>query len=120
MRLDTKNQELALKLKSMQDEVRTQKGKIEQTQELLHLRGDESLKSSNNLQSVKNEINGIKLDIKNIDNEICYYEDQNRKHAQAQSQLQKALEYEICRGKEYAVNDADVKVRLKARQTQAN
>ena len=42
----------------------------------------------------------MKYQLKQEDNEICFFEDQNRKHQQAQSQLQKAYEYEVCRGKE--------------------
>lgn len=56
--------------------------------------------------------------MKQLDNEICYFEEQNRKHAQAQSQLQKALEYELCRSKELSINEADAKVRLRAREQQ--
>ena len=70
--------------------------------------------------SSKNEIAGLKYDLKQLDNEICYFEEQNRKHGQAQSQLQKALEFEICRGKELGVNEADAKVRLQARDSELN
>lgn len=65
-----------------------------------------------------NEAAAIKYDLKQVDNEICFYEDQNRKHQQAQSQLQKANEYEVCRGKELGLQEADSKVRLQARTSE--
>ena len=41
-----------------------------------------------------------KYELKQLDDEICYFEDQNRKNSAAQSQLQKAYEYERGRSKE--------------------
>ena len=41
-----------------------------------------------------------KYEVKQFDDEICYFEDQNRKNSAAQSQLQKAYEYELGRSKE--------------------
>ena len=61
----------------------------------------------------------MKYQLKQEDNEICFFEDQNRKHQQAQSQLQKAYEYEVCRGKELGLQEADSKVRLQARVSEA-
>ena len=56
--------------------------------------------------------------MKQHDNEICYYEEQNRRHQQAQSQLVKANEYEVCRAKELQISEADAKVRLQSRATE--
>ena len=54
----------------------------------------------------------LKYDLKQLDNEICYLEEQNRRHQQAQSQLVKANEYEVCRAKELQISEADARVRL--------
>ena len=53
------------------------------------------------LKNVQKEIGNLKFQIKQADDEICYYEDQNRKNQAAQNQLQKANEYETCRAKEF-------------------
>ncbi len=39
----------------------------------------------NTIQSAGNEINSLKYELKQVDNEICYFEEQNRRHQQAQS-----------------------------------
>ena len=72
----------------------------------------------NTIGSAKHEIVALKYDLKQLDNEICYYEEQNRRHQQAQSQLVKANEYEVCRSKELQISEADAKVRLQARSSE--
>ena len=47
-----------------------------------------------------NEIAMLKADLRKADSEICYVDDQNKRHQQAQKQLTKALEYEMTRTKE--------------------
>ncbi len=37
----------------------------------------------NTTGAAKNEIVALKYDLKQLDNEICYYEEQNRRHQQA-------------------------------------
>ena len=72
----------------------------------------------NTIGAAKNEITALKYDLKQLDNEICYYEEQNRRHQQAQSQLVKANEYEVCRSKELQISEADAKVRLQTRSSE--
>lgn len=45
-------------------------------------------------------IQNCKYELKQLDDEICYFEDQNRKNSAAQTQMQKASEYEMSRGKD--------------------
>ena len=72
----------------------------------------------NTTASANNEIQSLKYELKQLDNEICYFEEQNRRHQQAQSQLQKANEYEVCRAKELQIQEADAKVRLQSRDSE--
>ena len=53
-----------------------------------------------------------KYELKQLDDEICYFEDQNRKNHAAQSQLQKAYEYELGRSKELQAKASETASRI--------
>ena len=61
------------------------------------------------------QING---DLRQVDSEIFYFDDQNKRHQQAQTQLTKALEYEMHRVKEQSVADSDVRIKLQSRESE--
>ena len=72
------------------------------------------------ITTADNETQALKYDLKQLDNEICYFEEQNRRHNQAQSQLEKANEYEVCRSKELQINESDARVKLQSRTSELN
>ena len=43
-------------------------------------RDEDIMSLENTIGAVKNEIVALKYDLKQLDNEICYYEEQNRRH----------------------------------------
>lgn len=86
--------------------------------EVCQQRDEDNMSLENTIGAAKNEIVALKYDLKQMDNEICYYEEQNRRHQQAQSQLVKANEYEVCRAKELQISEADARVRLQTRSSE--
>lgn len=112
------NEASRYQIKSMNAEIESSRARIRHQEEVLEQREDELRASQAKINQSINEAASIKYELKQVDNEICFYEDQNRKHQQAQSQLQKANEYEVCRGKELGLQEADSKVRLQARASE--
>lgn len=109
------NEAARYQIKSMQTEMEATRSRIRHAEDIIEQRDDELRSSQAKINTGLNEQASIKYEIKQVDNEICFYEEQNRKHQQAQGQLQKANEYEVCRGKELGLTEADSKVRLQAR-----
>lgn len=64
----------------------------------------------NSVGAAKNEIVTLQYELKQLDNEICYFEEDNRRLTQEQSKLSKANEYEVCRHKENQISESDAKV----------
>ena len=58
---------------------------------------DNSARASHAVKQSFQQIQDAKYELKQLDEEICYFEEQNRKHAAAQSQLRKAFEFEMSR-----------------------
>ena len=48
--------------------------------EVVSQRDEDILTLDNTINAAKNEIVALKYDLKQLDNEICYYEEQNRRH----------------------------------------
>ena len=84
----------------MKMEIEATENRMRHQREVVQQRDEDILTLDNTICAAKNEVVAIKYDLKQLDNEICYYEEQNRRHQQAQSQLNKANEYEVCRAKE--------------------
>ena len=87
-------------MQSLQAEIAATENRIRHQREVDNQRNEDILSLENSIGAAQNEIVALKYDLKQLDNEICYYEEQNRRHQQAQSQLTKANEYEVCRAKE--------------------
>ena len=96
---------------SMRAEVEATENRIRHQKEVVQQRDEDIQSLENTIGAAQSETVSLKYDLKQLDNEICYFEEQNRRHQQAQSQLMKANEYEVCRSKELQINDADAKVR---------
>lgn len=115
---DDSNQAATHSAKSMKVEIEATESRMRHQREVVSQRDEDILTLDNTINAAKNEIVALKYDLKQLDNEICYYEEQNRRHQQAQSQLVKANEYEVCRSKELQVNESDAKVRLQSRTSE--
>ena len=81
------NEAARYQIKSMQAEMESSRARIKHQEEIIEQREDELRANQARLNASINEQASIKYELKQVDNEICFFEDQNRKHQQAQSQL---------------------------------
>ena len=104
----------------MKNEISATNKRIDHQQEVIRQRDEDIQSLVQTITTADNETQALKYDLKQLDNEICYFEEQNRRHNQAQSQLEKANEYEVCRAKELQINESDARVRLQSRTSELN
>lgn len=64
----------------MQAEIEASRGRIRHQEDVLEQREDEQRATQVKINQAINEAASIKYELKQVDNEICFYEDQNRKH----------------------------------------
>ena len=100
---DDSNEAARYQIRSMKSELDHCKSQIQHQESAIEQRDDELRTTQARINTAINSQAGIKYELKYIDNEICLYEDLNRKHQQSQSQLKKAADYELCRQKELSL-----------------
>ena len=115
---DDSNEASKHQIRGLQSEIEQTNARIKHQDDLINQRKEDIFSVENTTSSAHNEISSLKYELKQLDNEICYFEEQNRRHQQAQSQLQKANEYEVCRAKELQISEADAKVRMQSRESE--
>lgn len=78
-----------------------------------------SIEASNEvIRDRQQEILNVKHDLKRTDDEICYFEEQNRKHQTHQGQLTKAFDYETNRNRELTALANEAKLKLQTRESE--
>lgn len=80
---DDSNEASKHSVQSLQAEIEATENRIRHQREVTQQRDEDILSLENTIGAVKNEIVALKYDLKQLDNEICYYEEQNRRHQQA-------------------------------------
>jgi len=64
----------------MQSEIESTESRMRHQREVVSQRDEDIVTLDNTVNAAKNEIVALKYDLKQLDNEICYYEEQNRRH----------------------------------------
>ena len=77
---DDSNQAATHSAKSMKVEIEATESRMRHQREVVSQRDEDILTLDNTINAAKNEIVALKYDLKQLDNEICYYEEQNRRH----------------------------------------
>ena len=77
---DDSNEASKHSVMSMQAEVDSTENRIRHQREVIQQRDEDIMSLENTIGAANNEITALKYDLKQLDNEICYYEEQNRRH----------------------------------------
>ena len=96
----------------MKDELQKTEDRIRHCRELENIKYHDIKKTEDNLCSQKSQIVTHQQELKNLDSEICYYEEQNRKLADQQATQNKALEYEQTKHSSLKTTEAETVTRL--------
>lgn len=69
------NEASKLSVLGMQAEVESTENRISHQREVVKQRDEDIMSLENTIGAANNEITALKYDLKQLDNEICYYED---------------------------------------------
>lgn len=94
---ETSISQLQNQIRHYQDDINLNNLKSTNQSQVLSQLKDNSARASHAVKQSFQQIQDAKYELKQLDEEICYFEEQNRKHAAAQSQLRKAFEFEMSR-----------------------
>ena len=97
---DSKNGRIQKQISHIMADIAIAKEKVITLNGVLEARDADIQTTVEATKQAQTMIKNGKYELKQLDDEICYFEDQNRKNSAAQSQLQKAYEYELGRSKE--------------------
>ena len=64
----------------MKAEIDSTENRIRHQRDVVQQRDEDIMSLENTIGAATNEIVALKYDLKQLDNEICYYEEQNRRH----------------------------------------
>ena len=77
---DNSNEASRHSVQSLQAEIEATENRIRHQREVENQRNEDILSLDNTTGAAQNETTALKYDLKQLDNEICYYEEQNRRH----------------------------------------
>ena len=67
-------------IRGLQAEIEQTNARIKHQEDLIAQRSEDIFSVENTTSSAHNEISSLKYELKQLDNEICYFEEQNRRH----------------------------------------
>ena len=77
---DDSNEASRLSVQSLKNEIEAAEGRIRHQRDVDNQRNEDIHSLENSISAAQNEVTALKYDLKQLDNEICYYEEQNRRH----------------------------------------